>query len=367
MPTSDPTAIIPPAMGARIDACGQLGAVLGLFGAGAAWPGHASGLTEAEFQAFDRTVRAAQQLNGWYTEANVRHALAALARMLERPALVRWLAAYPALERPRAPRTVGIIMAGNIPFVGFHDLLCVLLAGHRARVKCASDDAGLTPAVVALLERFAPDLAAQVAFATGKLGGVDAVVATGSTNTSRYFEHYFGHLPRIVRKGRTSVAVLDGTETEAELTAFGEDVFRYFGLGCRNVGKVFLPQDFDLDRLFRAFYPWKDIIEHHKYANNYDYNKAIWLLDRAPLLENGFLLMKEEQALASPVAALYYERYSDRPAVERRLGEEAAHLQCIIGHGHVPFGEGQCPGPGEYADGVDTMAFLLALHHSVNS
>lgn len=367
MQSSHPGTLEPPPLAVRLEAFVQLGRAFALFGAGAPWPGHASGLTEAEFQAFDAMLRQAAQRNGWYTEANVRHALAALARMLHRDALEAWAARYPALAGAIAPRTVGIVMAGNIPFVGFHDLLCVLLSGHAARVKCASDDAGLTPAVLGLLERSAPDLAARAAIVPGKLGEVDAVIATGSTNTSRYFEHYFGHLPRIVRKGRTSVAVLDGTETATELAAFGEDVFRYFGLGCRNVGKIFLPRHFDLDRLFGAFFPWKDIIAHHKYANNYEYNKAVWLLDRVPIVENGFLLMKEAPALHSPVAALYYERYDDRTAVEERLAQEAQHLQCIVGHGHVPFGEGQYPSPGDYADGVDTLAFLAGLDHSVAS
>ncbi|MBS1944920.1 MAG: acyl-CoA reductase [Bacteroidetes bacterium] len=252
-------------------------------------------------------------------------------------------------------------MAGNVPFVGFHDLLCVLLCGHAAVVRTATDDAGLTAALVALLGRFAPELAARVTLAGGRLGAVDALIATGSNNTARYFTHYFGHLPHIIRRNRTSVAVLDGSETAEELAALGGDVFRYFGLGCRNVGMVFIPRSFHLDRLFGAFFPWKDIILHHKYANNYDYNRAVWMLDRAPITENGFLVMKEETALESPVAALYYTRYDQLSAVEQRLAADAGRIQCIVGHGHLPFGTAQLPGPAEYADKVDTMAFLLAL------
>jgi hypothetical protein len=286
--------------------------------------------------------------------------------MLEAGALDAWLARYPALVEQHEPRTVGIIMAGNVPFVGFHDLLCVLLAGHGAVAKAASDDAGLTPALVRLLACFAPELAARVQWAGGKLGKVDAIIATGSNNTARYFEHYFAGMPRIIRRNRTAVAVLDGSESEAELTGLAQDVFRYFGLGCRNVGKVFIPREFDLDRLFGAFYPWKGVIAHHKYANNYEYNKAVWLLDQVPLLENGFLVLKEDRALHSPLAALYYERYDDRSTVEARLKEEADQLQCIVGHGHLPFGAAQCPGPGDYADHVDTLQFLLELDHSVH-
>lgn len=352
---------ITPSLAARTAAFIQLGNALRSFAEDATWSGHACGLTEVEYLSFDAAIRSARAKNGWYTEENVRHAALGISRMLEEGGLMDWLAGYPRLEKAHEPHTVGIIMAGNIPFVGFHDLLCVLLSGNRATVKTASDDAGLTPALLELLARFSPDLAAQVTLTPGKLGKVDAMIATGSDNTARYFEHYFGHLPRIIRKSRTSVAVLDGTETEAELAALGEDVFRYFGLGCRNVGKLFIPQDFDLDRLFGALFPWKDIIDHNKYANNYDYNKAVWLLDSVPIIENGFMILKEDKALNSPVASLYYERYADRSAVEARLDEDEQRLQCIVGHGHLPFGEGQFPGPGDYADKVDTLAFLLHM------
>jgi hypothetical protein len=358
-PASDTSRI--PSLSARIAPFIQLGHALRSFAVKTPWPGHGCGLTELEYAAFDTAVRTARAKNGWYTEEHVRHAAMGISRMLEEGAVTQWLAEYPQLGSTRKSHTVGIIMAGNIPFVGFHDLLCVLLSGNRATVRTASDDAGLTPALLELLTRFAPDLAASVVLIPGKLGKVDAVIATGSDNTARYFEHYFGHLPRIVRRSRTSVALLDGTETDAELAALGEDVFRYFGLGCRNVGKLFIPQHFDLDRLFGALFPWKEIINHNKYANNYDYNKAVWLLDRVPIIENGFLILKEDHALSSPVASLYYERYADRSAVETRLKEEEQRLQCIIGHGHLPFGEGQFPGPGDYADKVDTLKFLIQL------
>ena len=352
-------------LAARIQPFLQLGKALAAFGAHSPWPGHAIGLTEAEYDGFDQVLARAQVRNGWFTEQEVRHAAHGLATMLEEGTMGEWLARYPTLAQPRQSRAVGIIMAGNVPFVGFHDLMCVLISGHGAKVKVSSDDAGLTPALIDLLARLAPAMAAEVELVPDKLGPVDAVIATGSNNTARYFKHYFGGVPHIIRKGRTSVAVLDGSETPEELAALGEDVFRYFGLGCRNVGKVFIPEGFDLDRLFAAFFPWKDIIQHHKYANNHDYNRAVWLLDRAPITENGFLVMKEDEALNSPVAALYYERYTDRAAVEERLVREGEKLQCIVGHGHLPFGTAQFPGPGEYADNVDTMRFLLELGQGV--
>lgn len=345
----------------RIQAFVQMGRALAVLAGGGPWPGHAIGLTRQEYGEFAEAMDRARVLNAWFTAVQVRFAAKGLATLLDTRAMQAWLEAYPELGTPREPKAVGIIMAGNVPFVGFHDLLCVLLCGHAAVVRTATDDAGLTAALVALLGRFAPELAARVTLAGGRLGAVDALIATGSNNTARYFTHYFGHLPHIIRRNRTSVAVLDGSETAEELAALGGDVFRYFGLGCRNVGMVFIPRSFHLDRLFGAFFPWKDIILHHKYANNYDYNRAVWMLDRAPITENGFLVMKEETALESPVAALYYARYDQLSAVEQRLAADAGRIQCIVGHGHLPFGTAQLPGPAEYADKVDTMAFLLAL------
>ena len=352
----------------RIGAFVQLGRLFTLFGGGLPWPGHSCGLSEIEYAAFEEAVLRAKSRNGWFTEENVRHMLRSLSGMLEAAALNAWLSGYGDLVGSRTTdnqqpttRTVGLITAGNIPLVGFHDLLCVLLSGHRVRMKVSSDDAGLTTAVLQLLQLIAPDLAARVRIAEHKLGAVDAVIATGSNNTARYFEHYFGHLPRVIRRNRTSIAILDGSETDAELQGLGEDLFRYFGLGCRNVSKLYVPQDFDLDRVFKAIYPWEHIGNHNKWGNNYEYHKAIWLMDRVPLIENGFVLFKEDVGLHSPLGSVYYERYADRSAVDVRLAEEADRIQCVVGHGHVAFGSAQCPGPQDYADGVDTMGFLLGL------
>lgn len=343
----------------RSAALQQLGRVMAAIGEGRYWPGHTIGLGEAEYAALDHAVRNAERINGWATEANVRHAFSAWATALAH--VPTWLAAYPALATHRSPRTVGLVLAGNIPLVGLHDVLTVWAAGHRAVVKCSSQEPELIPALVQVLDHFAAGTRHRITFTTSKLGPVDAVIATGSNNTARYFEHYFGHLPRIVRRGRVSVALLDGTETDEELAALGEDVFRYFGLGCRNVAKVLLPQDFDLDRLFRAFYPWHEVALHTKYGNNLDYNRALWLLDRVPFLENGFLLMRESADLHSATATLHYERYTDRAAAEDGLRAQADAIQCIVGHGHVPFGRAQYPGLMDHADGVDTMQFLLGL------
>jgi hypothetical protein len=346
----------------RVAALVQLGRVMEAIGAGQPWPGHAIGLAEAEYATLEHEVRQAQVANGWATEENVRHAFVAWSRALQPASLEAWLTAYPDLAREREQvRRVGLILAGNVPLVGLHDVICTWLSGHVAVVKCSSQEPSLLPALVRILDQFAPGTLEQITFSTGKLGTVDAVIATGSNNTARYFEHYFGHLPRIVRHNRVSVAVLDGTESPEELAALGEDVFRYFGLGCRNVSKVYIPQDFDLDRIFGAFFPWKDIVHHNKYGNNYDYTRALWMLDQVPFLENGFLLVREDEALPSPVATLHYQRYAQPGEVGEALRSQAQGIQCIVGHGHVPFGQAQEPGLADYADGVDTIRFLLDL------
>lgn len=347
---------------ARVEALVQLGRVMGHIGRGEAWPGHASGLSGPEYMELDRHVREAGIANGWATEENVRYAFSAWAQALGAEEVGRWVSAYPDLQRAHGrSMRVGVILAGNVPLVGLHDVLCVWLSGHTAHIKCSSQEPALIPALMNVLGRFEPDTADRVAFMSGKLGDVDAIIATGSDNTLRYFEYYFGHLPRLVRGSRVSVAVLDGSETEAELQALGEDVFRYFGLGCRNVTKLYVPQDFDLDRIFGAFFQWKDIILHNKYANNYEYARALWLLDGVHFLENGFLLLREERSLPSAVATLHYERYADRSAVDAELERRAGEVQCVVGHHAVPFGQAQHPGPGDYADGVDTLRFLLEL------
>jgi hypothetical protein len=217
------------------------------------------------------------------------------------------------------------------------------------------------PALFKILMRLDESVEGQLMFATGLMKDAEAMIATGSNNTSRYFEQYFGHVPHIIRKSRTSVAILSGKETDDELKALGRDVFAYFGLGCRNVSKVYLPEGFQIDKLFNALFDYNAIIHHHKYANNYDYNKAVWLLNNEQLLDNGFLLLKEDASLASPTGSLYYEYYEQEEALRESLMARAEEIQCVVSHRDIPFGGSQRPALWEYADGVDTMAFLLAL------
>jgi len=344
----------------RIRAIEQWGRIFGALGTSSAWPGYESGVTAEEFEELNRIIETHVHHNGWFTENNIRRSLFAWSEELTTDKISRWLERYTWGDTGEA-RKVGVICAGNLPLVGLHDVLSVLLCGHTAFVKLSSDDNLLMPALMKILMRFDQSVEQQIVFATGLMKDMQAVIATGSNNTSRYFEQYFGHLPHIIRKSRTSVAILNGAETDEELKALGRDVFAYFGLGCRNVSKLYIPKGFQVDRIFNAFFEYNAIIHHHKYANNYDYNKAVWLLNNEKLLDNGFLLLKEETSLASPTGSLYYEYYDDESELRINLETRATEIQCVVSHSDIPFGGSQRPALWDYADGVDTLEFLLSI------
>ena len=306
----------------------------------------------------------AEQQNSWFTRANVIFTFKSWSEALSENNVQQWLSQYQ-LPQTTSPKKILIIMAGNLPLVGFHDLLCVLVAGHKAIVKLSSDDRVLLPYLITQIRTFAPEWAEAVAFTDDKVTEYDAVIATGSDNTARYFEYYFGKKPHIIRKNRHSVAVLTGEETPEELQDLGKDIFLYYGLGCRSVSKLFVPQGYDFDLLFQAIYPYKDIIEEQKYANNYDYNKAVYLMSLYKLLENGFLLLKEDEHYGSPIATLFYEYYTNKEALKKKLATDREKIQCVVGHnfidGEIPFGQTQTPKLWDYADGVNTLTFLLNL------
>jgi hypothetical protein len=299
--------------------------------------------------------------NPWFAAESVRLAISNLSRTLTAEALLEWIKSYPL---PKETKTVAIVAAGNIPFVGFHDLMCVLLAGHRALIKLSSKDAFLMNFVIEKLKTIEDGFADRVIVAE-QLKNFDAVIATGSDNTSRYFEYYFGKYPHIIRKNRTSVGILDGNEDPETLAALGFDVFSYFGLGCRNVSKLFVPMDFRFDQLFPAWEKYQPIIHHHKYCNNYDYQKAILLVNQQPFLDNGFVLVQESDRLVSPISVVYFERYSDLTQLRERLSTVQDKIQVIEGNQSVcdvPFGKSQQPQLEDYADKVDTMKFLSGLN-----
>jgi hypothetical protein len=257
-------------------------------------------------------------------------------------------------------KKVGIIMAGNIPAVGFHDLLCVLISGHKAVIRNSSDDAVLIPFLVEVLLNIAPDFANQIEF-TQRISDIDAVIATGSNNSARYFDYYFAKYPSIIRRNRNSVAVLSGQETADDFRALGNDIFDYFGLGCRNVAKLYVPRGYVFDPFFALIEERASLMEHNKYMNNYDYHRALFLLDGIPFLTNNFLILRENEPLATPVSVVHYEFYDEINTLEEQLKSKSDEIQCRVGLNGLPFGSSQQPGLMDYADGVDVLQWLTGL------
>jgi hypothetical protein len=314
---------------------------------------------------FENLILSASNNNAWFTVAEVQKALNALHNMLNQHDLETW---FTAIHTSTEPKKVGLILAGNIPMVGFHDVISVLATGNIALIKLSSADDKLLPALLTELVKIEPLLAERIVYIE-RLKDFDAVIATGSNNTSRYFDFYFGKGPNIIRKNRTSVAVIDGNESTAELELLGRDIFDYFGLGCRNVSKLFIPEGYEIKNFFEPIEPFKDIINHFKYNNNYDYNKSIYLVNLKEHYDNGFLLLKEEKSLSSPLAVLYYETYSNMEQLEELLKKEAQNIQCVVSN--VPlkldtavlgFGQSQNPKLWDYADNVNTIDFLNGLN-----
>ena len=317
-------------------------------------------LSEDELTAL--SARARNQ-NSWFDRPNVTAAIQGLTDLLDEEKLRHWAARYP--TEPTTPRQVGVVMAGNIPLVGFHDALCVLMSGHILLAKLSKDDTALMLWILGELKRLEPRFVEQIHIAE-RLNAADAFIATGSDNTARYFEYYFGKKPNIIRRNRTSLAVLTGREEPHELGLLGEDIFRYYGLGCRNVSKLYVPQNYDFTPLLDSLEPWHHIPNHHKYQNNYDYNKSILLVNGVPHLDTGFLLLTESTQLVSPISVMHYSFYSSEVDLVNQLTDVAAQTQCIVASrgqwpGSFPFGQAQRPSVTDYADGVDTMAFLAQL------
>ncbi len=308
-------------------------------------------------------IQLSQSHNGWYTPENVYFALASWAKALTKENLTQWLSNYNFDDV--TPKTVGLVLAGNIPLVGFHDFISVLLSGHNVQVKTSSNDQNLLPFLANYLTSIEPALLNYIHFSEGKLTDFDAVIATGSNNTARYFEYYFKNKPSIIRKNRNSVAVLNGTETKADFEALGEDIFRYFGLGCRNVSKIFVPKNYVFDSFFEGIFSYQEVIHYEKYANNYDYNKAVFLMSNFKLLDNGFLTIKEDSSYASPISSVFYEFYDDLEILKTKLAAEQEQIQCIVSNNlvpnSIPFGKTQKPELWDYADNIDTLDFLVKL------
>lgn len=303
-------------------------------------------------------LRKSEIENSWFTIENQKFALKQWANLLTEENLKKWLSNY---QIAKIPKKVGLILAGNIPMVGFHDVISVVLSGNIPMIKLSSKDKRMIPY---LLEKWNGFSAGNVRYElTERLANFDAVIATGSNNTARYLEYYFKDHLSVIRKNRTSIAVLKGDETNGQLQLLAEDIFRYFGLGCRNVTRIFIPEDFKIDRLFENFLNFKEIINHHSYANNYEYNRAIYLLNQEKFWDNNFVMLKEDEQLFSPLSVINFSRYSSLDAVKDFIATNEENIQAIVadpalGLNSINFGEAQNPGLDTYADHLDTMRFL---------
>ena len=324
-------------------------------------------LNDSLYDPFRSMLEQEQVHNPWFIPESVDRAMLGVTKMLDETVLQKWLGKYHI--NPPAPgqeKTVGLVLAGNIPMVGFHDMLCVLAAGHRVLAKPSSKDDRLIRKVAEVIGAIDPGMGRRITWTDDRVSGIDAIIATGSDNSARYFEYYFREIPHIIRKNRNGVAVLSGTETEEELAKVGEDIFTYFGLGCRNVTKLYVPDTFDLKVLLGVLDRFHHLGQHHKYANNVDYYRSIYLMTRQDFLDNGVLLLKEDGTIASPVGVVFYERYSEIGSVQQLLKEHQEEIQCTVSlHPGIPDsilpGTTQEPMPWDYADGVDTLRFLTEL------
>jgi hypothetical protein len=297
--------------------------------------------------------------NEWFTIKNTRMAVSAIAEELTFDNLTKWCSAYPQLNDQIEPVNIGVVMAGNIPLAGFHDFLAVLISGNNLIAKTSSKDPELISYIAKIVIRINSSFKEKISFTVSTLTGFDAVIATGSDNSSRYFDYYFGKYPHIIRKNRNSIAIIDGNETDAELKSLGTDIFSYFGLGCRNVSKIYLPKGYDLHKMIRNWDTFSENINNVKYANNYDFNKAVYLVNKEIFHDTGYLLLKEDRGLSSPVSVLFYEFYDSQTAVKQQIDLLKEKIQCVVSRHDLPFGKAQSPHLWDYADGIDTIEFLL--------
>jgi hypothetical protein len=336
----------------RIDAFAQAGAFIQRH-----FNGNRNTSELAFHEGLDKVIELAGIYNNWFIPKFVNDALIHISGYLNE----KELTAFSGDLKEPAQKKVAIICAGNIPMVGFHDVMCVLLSGHVAIIKLSTDDNLLLPFFLKLLTHYEPALDSQIRFADGRLSNFDAVIATGSDNTASHFHYYFGKYPNIIRKSRTSVAVLTGKETREQLKALGTDIFQYFGLGCRNVSKLLVPKGYSFNTLFESIVDFGFVVNNKKYGNNYEYHRAIYLLEQHKFLDNNFVMIKESPDLHSPVGVIYYEFYNGSEDVKQYLQKHQDHIQCVVGEGSIPFGYSQQPVISEYADKVDTLRFLVNL------
>lgn len=310
-------------------------------------------------------IDSAKNANSWYTHTEIRRALNAWSESLKREQVEKWISTYDIKEVES--KKIGLVLAGNIPMVGFHDVLTVLLSGHIAYIKLSSQDNVLIPKILEYLTKELPSVEKQIVYAE-RLNDVDAVIATGSNNTAQHFEQYFKNIPKIIRRNRNSIAVLNGEESFEDVQGLGFDIFSYYGQGCRNVSKIYFPKDYDITKLLDQLQAYEYVIDHHKYFNNYNYYKSIYLVNREEHLDTGYVMLKESKDLQAPLSVVYYERYESVEELEQTITQIKDNVQCVVSNMKLnidspifKFGESQCPALNDYADGVDTMQFLINL------
>lgn len=321
----------------------------------------------AHHNILQKAISEAKAENQWFIEKFSLKSIEGLCIWLKKDVLTNWISKYK-INNPTKVKTIGIVMAGNIPLVGFHDLMCVLLSGNKARIKQSSKDNKLIKAIIDILVDIESGFKESIIFCDSQLKGFDAIIATGSNNSSRYFDYYFGKYPNIIRKNRNSIAILKGDEKREQLYALANDIFMYFGLGCRNVSKIYIPEGFDLPGLINCFKNYEILSEHVKFSNNYIYNKSLLLMDNTPFYDTGFALLSENTGLYSPVSVLYYEYYKNIETIKQRIAIDKQNLQCVVSNygitsNDVDFGQTQNPDINDYADNVDTMKFLESLNN----
>jgi len=302
--------------------------------------------------------------NPWFIKENIDYSLNQISTSLTKENLNNWLSKYPELKKEKQAKTVAVVSAGNIPLVGFHDFLSILITGNNILIKLSSKDNILLKEIANTLISIEAEFKNRISFTENIMKGFDAIITTGSDNSAKYFQYYFEKYPHIIRKNRNSVAIISGKETKEELESLADDVFMYFGLGCRNVSKIFIPENYELKNLFEAFSKYKDIIQHNKYANNYDYNRSIYLMNNIKFFEDIHVILKEDINYSSPISVIYYERYKDMNLIFNKLKQDHDKIQAIIANiseNFIKFGKAQKPDLNDYADNIDTIEFLSGL------
>ena len=322
-------------------------------------------LESMERNKFDKAINESILHNSFFSKKNILKSLLSWSNVLTKKSIDNFLSNY-LIKIKKREKKIAIIMAGNIPLVGFHDFFCVIISGNFAIIKLSSKDSHLFKFILSFLVKENPDFSTKFDVVENKLQIFDAVIATGNNISANQFELYFKKYPKIIRKNRHSIAILNGNETKKEIELLANDIFYYYGLGCRNVSKIFIPNNYNLDILFKSFVLWNEVINKNSYANNYNYYRAIYLLNKEVFFDNGFVLLKESEKIGSPVGTIYFEYYKSDNQIKEMIKKNNEKIQCIVSNNNYPktikFGETQMPNLNDFADDIDTFNFLLKLN-----